>query len=431
MKPKKVLFFDSWKGGLVHFSRLVKPLRAFGIEPLLVHLGSWGNESKWRLSEDIDGLNVRDIRYYSRSNLRLLLQQESPDLVLFLSCSTYAHRALNRYCRALKIPTVLLMHGLVSQGYDDSSDNYPMVKPNYRAHFGHVFSKAFKMFTLTFPTYMRSLFLTQGSLQEWSDFFVSAFRLLLNPNSISYKPADTKTNFCFVYTDADKPYLMNYCGFDPKQMVVVGNPDLTRFGLTEETVTRVLHRRSTDHEKVMYIDTAFWNMGFFFKDVNEYVSHLSWTQRQLQKQGKTLLFKPHPVWHTKGFDLTCLHKFGIECVSENDFLTALEACCAAIVEPSSLALVPALLGLPLLLTHYGKLSLIQWGTFFTSYPRAIMLGDVEHMTSLLAQEQSHVDRARVLSWIKENIGPLPAEEMPSRVSGLLKQYMDAKRECYV
>ena len=51
-------------------------------------------------------------------------------------------------------------------------------------------------------------------------------------------------------------------------------------------------------------------------------------------------------------------------------------------------------------------------------PAAINLADLTSFSELLETESQRHDEARTLTWIKENSGPLPAEEMPSRVAGV-------------
>ena len=42
--PKKIIFFDSWTQGSDHFERLLPDFKKRGLEPFLLHLGSWGND---------------------------------------------------------------------------------------------------------------------------------------------------------------------------------------------------------------------------------------------------------------------------------------------------------------------------------------------------------------------------------------------------
>ena len=64
-KNKKILFIDSWTKGIHNFSPIATKLRDLGWESLLVHRGSWGHDQGRPLEENIDGVLVRDIKYYN------------------------------------------------------------------------------------------------------------------------------------------------------------------------------------------------------------------------------------------------------------------------------------------------------------------------------------------------------------------------------
>ena len=415
MKPYKVLFFDSWKGGLVHFTRLVASLAANNIEPLLVHLGSWGNEAQLVLEERIDGLKIRDIAYYENSNFDAIIEAEKPDLVLFLSCNTFAHRAVQRYCRKLGIPTILLMHGLTSLGYDAVAGENSCGKPTFIAYLKIVLSKLPKMIRFTLPCYMRALYQTKATTKEWFDFLKNIYFLLIDPMKAAYMTEDSKTDKCLVYTEADKGVLSEVYGFDPINLIEVGNPDLIRFHVGKEMIAASLEVLGDERPYVMYIDTAFALIGMFFHGPQGFIQHMLETKNALHKQGKKLFVKLHPMWRYKTKERLALEAIGIELVDNNDFVTALQKCCAVISEPSSLALLPALIGMPLFLARYGDLRGMNYGTFYTSYPRAMLLEDLNRFTAFLENEKIHLNHSVSRQWIEKNIGLLPAEEMPNRV----------------
>ena len=79
--------------GSHHNSWLVPAFSASNIELLLLHLGSWGEDTGRPKEEVIDGLLVRDISYYDRGSFDQMLEAEQPDLVLFLSTEIFLHQA--------------------------------------------------------------------------------------------------------------------------------------------------------------------------------------------------------------------------------------------------------------------------------------------------------------------------------------------------
>ena len=153
--PHKVLFFDSWKGGLRSFLRLIPAFHENDISARLIHLGSWGNEDVLIKDENIQGLSVRDISYYKNKNLLNILKEEKPDLVIFLSTHTFSHRAFIRYCQFLNIPTINLFHGYVRvQDVENVKGAY---KVKIGAYVLFVIKRLPKLIYKTIPTYLRSL----------------------------------------------------------------------------------------------------------------------------------------------------------------------------------------------------------------------------------------------------------------------------------
>ena len=101
-------------------------------------------------------------------------------------------------------------------------------------------------------------------------------------------------------------------------------------------------------------------------------------------------------------------------------LCGLQAAQACIVEPTTLALLPGLLGMPMFYANYGELSGLRYGPVLTSYPRGLPLRDIRGLASLLEQARSAFDPRQAREWIKRNAGPTPVEEMPERVAAVVQ-----------
>ena len=112
---------------------------------------------------------------------------------------------------------------------------------------------------------------------------------------------------------------------------------------------------------------------------------------------------------------------GIELVSNETFFPRLIACSACIAETTSLAIVPALIGMPLLVTKYGKLKSLSAGPLLTSYPRGYLLEDVSDVSNILRKDAQTTDMSKVNAWIDLNVGPLPIRKMPERVAGVVEE----------
>jgi hypothetical protein len=417
----KVLGFDNWTGGAHHFERLVPAFAQQGLELVLVHLGSWGNDPDRPARETIGRLSVRDISSYGSGSYADLLAEERPDAVLFFSTDTFAHRAFNRYCQQRGIPTVHLYHGIVGV---QAINRGTMYKLNYVAQFRWAASRLGKALRYVWPVYLRSLWETRAPLGHWWRFVQDIGRLSLG-RYIQRSAEDARTDRCGVYTDADRQHAIDKYGFRPEHVLAVGNPDLIQFGVPAAAIGSRVERSATKAVDVMYIDTGLVYTGWVFTSEQQFIDHLVATAAALQAQGRHLVFKPHPQHRRSGI-LPKLAAAGIEVCADADFMARLQQCAAAIVEPSSLSLVPALLGLPLFLASYGPLRDCPYGEVLYTDPRAAELRDLSEFTGML-DRLSAADPTATAEWIRRNAGPLPAEENPHRVAAIFEGLIAAPR----
>ena len=153
-----------------------------------------------------------------------------------------------------------------------------------------------------------------------------------------------------VYIDADVDYAIRTFGFAEEDVVTVGNPDLIRFGLSSDMLGSLLQAPSAARDYVMYVDTGFIAGGLVFKSEDAFVGHVVDTRNILAGEGKRLLFKPHPA-HTGTGVLSRLADAGVEICSNEDLVARLRQCCACIVEPSSIVMFLAVLGMPVFLAN--------------------------------------------------------------------------------
>lgn len=412
---RKVLGFDNWvKGGVAHFARLKPAFDRRGIDFKEVHLGSWGNEPGRPDEETISGLTVRDISYYKSNSLERLLDAERPDLVLFLSTQTFAHRALIRYCRHRGIPTMHLYHGLVTVQAEAGSKT---IEPRSYANF--VLSKVPKLVTRVFPCYIGSLLKTRASAADWKRFLSDARKLAVG--KIEPRASDdAKTDRCAVFAEPDVAHAMRTFGYAREDVSTVGNPDLLRFGLTTEILTRP--RDTREKGALMYINSALLVLGRVFAGPRGralFIQHLIEMDRALREQGYRLMFKPHPSADAALLDeIRGLTQITI--LDNTDMVGALQECDGCIVEATTLAMVPALMGLPLLLAKFGALSDLRYGPVLTGYPRSHMLADLRRTREIMTRAKEY-DEAALRKWLDDNAGPLPVESMPDRVVDIIER----------
>ena len=406
----KVLAFDSWTGGARHYQRLIPSLNNEGVSLQLVHLGSWGADKRKLKEEYIGELLVRDISYYDSNSFQNIIDQEKPSAVLFLSTDTFAHRAFNRRCQASGIPTIHLYHGLMSALAVDIAKPYDR---NMISYFWFVTTRIVKVFTKVWPSYMIALRSTQATRAEWSRFITDNIDLLFGRDRLD-SALDAKTDLCCIYAEGDRNHAVTRYGFDNHEVIAVGNPDIVQFGLSDDLIGSFLEIEKGERDSVMYIDTALVLRGATFLNQTEFIDHLISTKRVIAKAGKSLVVKLHPD-HFKSDTPDLLQEMGVDICPNDQFISRLQSSCAVIVEPSSAAIIPALMGMPLLLARYGKLSQQHFGKILREYPIGEYLDEVSDFKRQLDSLNFKRNEESVLIWINKNSGPLPAELMPDRV----------------
>ena len=411
---KLIIGFDSWTTGSHHYEKLVSAFEQKGYQLLLIHIGSWGHDKNRPKEEYIGKLKVRDISYYADQSFSAILIKEKPEAIIFLSTRAFAHQAFNRYANHLNIPTIHLAHGLV--GVQVISADDPAYKTNYRSLFSIWTRRIGKNVTKLMPCYMRALIDTKATTNDWFAFVKELYdKAFAKNNNNILAPLDAKTTIGLVYTRADIPFFRDGHHLDEKDIYIVGNPDLIRFNLQNEDFGIGLDQNSTDYKEIIYIDTALIQAGLVFHDEAEYIGHLANTHRQLAEQGYQMIVKLHPSHVNTGVP-AALTKLGIEICQNADFVSRLKKSTAAMVEPSSAAMIPALMGKPLLLVQYDKFFGQRFGAVLTSYPRGRFLKNIQDTKNTLEVEYRELNPAVFNDWLKENSGPLPADKMPERVA---------------
>jgi hypothetical protein len=415
---KKIIGFDSWTGGVSHFARLEPALKAKGFDLELIHLGSWGNDTKCPVEYQIENLIVRDIKYFNHNSLEKILETEKPVAVILLSTDTFAHRAFIRYCSQKNIPTLNLYHGLVELTHGDhKADVYSI---SYFSHVRYILSKLSKLFKYTFPCYFKALIKTKAKQKEWIRFFLDIFYMAKNDHFLRPAAPDAKTNCCAVYTQADAEHAIRFYGFSPEDIFIVGNPDLLKFNLNESFFCN-WKRPTAEDKKIMYIETGFSSAGLFFSSEQDFVNHLIDTSSALTANGFKMLLKLKPHAFNAELIKIKLKSSGIELIDNNNFISELMHCSACIVETTTLAMVPAMLGMPLLLAQYGRLKSLGFGSVLKAYPRSYFLYDLSNILSILEKDLQIPNGVKLFEWIYLNAGPLPPEKMPERVAEVIEK----------
>jgi hypothetical protein len=263
-------------------------------------------------------------------------------------------------------------------------------------------------------------------MQDWWWFPYVIWRQAMGQAYTGVAAPDASTTACCVYTQADISHAVERYGIPEDAVVAVGNPDLVRFRVSKEDLGVCLSSNWARSKEVMYIDTALIEAGAVFDSAYDFSRHLLNTKEVLARQGLELVVKLHPAHFRTGVP-ELLKQANVELCASEDFLARLKKCCACIVEPSSLALIPALLGMPLFLAQYGKLKEQRYGEVLTSYPNAKFLADLHVISNLLAAVEGLENIEDATRWIHLNAGPVPAEEMPDRVSEVMAALISGHR----
>lgn len=421
---KTIIAFDGWTEGASNFLRLYPDFLKKGYKLVLIHVGSWGHDTGRPKEELFGEMLVRDISFYSGKTFSKILDEEDPSCIVFLSTRAIAHRAFNRWAKFKRIPTCHLYHGLVRSVA--KSDLY--AGTNYLQHFKVLHARTIINVTKIIPIYLEALFKTRAGLDVWREFLISVLEKFLSKKlSSDNYIADTNTSIGCVYLESEKSHMIENYKIPADSVHVVGNPDLMKFGLKPADMGC---RCTADVGSgvIIYIDTALSKSGFVYSSDDDFVNHLISTNQSLKEQGFVLLVKLHPA-HYQSNVPERIKSVGIDLCEDRDFLPALKNATAAIVEPSSVALIPALIGLPLLLAQYQKLTEAPYGDMIVSYPRACYVRDINKVAKILRDERDGVKSEYVMSWISENSGPLPAEEMPKRVVHAIEQLINSDYKC--
>jgi hypothetical protein len=421
---KKVVGFDSWTGGAHYFQFLLPAFAARSTEFTLVHIGSWGNEPDCPKETKIDDLMARDVSFYGGDSFQKILDIEKPDAVILLSTGTFAHRAFIRYCKQRSIPTLNLYHGLVNVQFTNGEMYETTV--SRIAYVKYVLSRIGKMVRHTLPCYVQSLLKTKATYKDWVRFILDVFRLAIG--KLSTRAADdAKTDKCAVYTPADIEHAMRCYGFRKDDVLAVGNPDLLHFGLAQDMLGSWVPPSTGIDKSIMYIETGFASVGLYYSGAQGLADHLINTSRSLSAQGYKLLVKLKPNQTYTQSIAQSLNEAGIELITNERFLTKLFDCSACIVETTSLAIVPALVGMPLLLAKYEHLRPLTFGKVLTSYPRGYLLQDISDVSDILLKDERASDSGKLSEWIDLNVGPLPPEKMPERVVDIIDKMINDRQ----
>ncbi len=412
---KKILFFDSWKGGIRNFYRLNSELQKIKLNPLLIHLSSWEKDFLGEKEEIVNGLLARDISYYKGLSFSEIIDIEKPDIVLLLSVNTFAHWAFVRLCNNKNIPTIFLFCGLLSvqSGQVKNTSSFEL---NYVSFLKKIYTRIPRLLKYALPVYARALLETDASTLDWIYFFRMIFFSALKP-AVVKSLKNVRTTHCIIYAKSDMASALNLYGYKESEISIVGNPDFMQFDFDDYNHLEISGLQdSCDY--VIYIDTALLASGYYFKNLDQFLEHLLLLNEEIQRIGKKMVLKPHPDTINL-YDLSLLSSNGILIIGNDDLMHFLGKSYCVLTEPSTLSIVPCALGLPVLLVNFGKLKGIKFGSSLVTYPKSAVIDNISQINSVVIQLRNKNLYSELYEWRQFNVGPIPFSEMPQRVAQVI------------
>lgn len=418
-----ILGIDSWRGGIKYFLNLHPEFKQSGYKLVLLNFGSWGQDPGHPKYELIQGMEVYDIRFFKAKSFTTILNHFNPQAILFFSLNSILHQSVNIYAIRLKIPTFHVFHGIVSVQSIETENLY-------KISFSNAFltlSRAFwRNLTHVLPFFYKALFIAGYMRDSWDLPLQLIQRRVFFKNKLS--SPYTKTNLGFVYIAQDVDIMINAYGNKPSSVSVVGNLDLKVHSIKNTEVamlcTRSNPQSSSIRSNVIYLDTALYHEGIIFKTQSEYLDHLIATNDALRKQSLRLCIKLHPAWNASSLPLL-LFEHGVNVLDAFSTKTAILNAHSVLTEPTSLSILPAVLGAKVALASYGKLKTLQFGTLITSYPAAFHCHEISTYRDCI--DNMTINTSRQLQWIETNKGPWPPHLFAHRVTTTVHEYLTSSR----
>jgi hypothetical protein len=419
VRHQTILGIDSWRGGIKYFLNLHPDFKRLGYKLVLLNFGSWGQDPGNPKYEVIHGMDVYDISFFETKSFVEILKHFNPGAILFFSLSSILHQSVNIYAIRLKIPTIHVFHGIVSVQSIETENLYQISLSNAFLTLSRAF---WRNFTHVLPFFYKALYKAGYIRDSWNLPMQLIQRRVFFKNML-VSPY-TKTDLGFVYISQDVDIMINAYGNKPSSVSVVGNLDLKEHNINEAEVAMLCSsskpQSSSHRSNVIYLDTALYHEGIIFKMQSEYLDHLLATNDALRKQSLRLCIKLHPAWNASSLS-SLLLEHGVKVLDALSTKTAILNAHSVLTEPTSLSILPAVLGAKVALASYGKLHTLQFGTLITSYPAAIHCCEISTYRDFM--DNMRINTLHQLQWIETNKGPWPPHLFAHRVTTTVHEHL--------
>ncbi len=367
--------------------------------------------------KEIQGLLIKNISSYPSKNFLKILRIENPDLVIVLNMNILKLRSLNRFCKFLNIPIILLEHGVTSAGGLTNAKRFDarraLLKRYRRIIHGELLKEYF--------SYLRCLVDTRASYKDWFLFLIESLFKLIGRDVPS---EDWQYDGYCVFLESDKNKLLLQYQYliDKNKIHVVGNYDLNIFNLEP----KIFNSYNCDLKSnyILYIDSDSVERTFY-KNINMYLKYINNINDLIRQNGFKLYIKLHPNSLSKGLDNE-LEKLNITSLKNEDLMPFINKTKYVISEPSSLSTIVCLTGITILTPTLKPFNSKRYGLIIDKYPNRINFNSFDDLENIIQNNIHKSNKTKINNWIKEFAGPLPPSQFPNRVFKVIKNILASK-----
>ena len=410
---KKILAVDFDYSSAHRFLALLPVLSKNNIQMKLI----CDDKSFLEKEKIFDGLLIKNITSYPSRNFLNILKIENPDLIIVLNMNLLKIRSLNRCCKFLGIPIILLEHGVTSVGGLTNSKRFDARKALKKRYIRILKGELISYFF----SYISYFIYTKASLKSWFFLFLEVFLKLIGKD---FNTEDWNYSAYCVYLESDKKKLLLQLknSIDKNKIHVVGNYDLNLFNIDYESFNS--YKKEFKSNSILYIDSDCVERTFYDNE-NTYLEYIVKIRNIVNENGFKLFIKLHPNALKKKID-NKLSNLNIINISNEQFIPTLKVSKYVIGEPSSINVIACLTGAPILTPVLKPFNKKRYGIIMEKYPNRYDFSDFNELDYILKFGKDKSKKVEISNWIDKFAGPLPPSEYPNRVFKVIKKVLNTK-----
>ena len=372
------------------------------------------DKSFTKKEENIKGLLIKNISSYPSNNFLKILKLEKPDLVIVLNINLLKIRSLNRCCKFLKIPIIFLDHGVTSvagkTGAKRFDSNKFLIKRYKRIITGELIKEYF--------SYIKYLIYTKTSFKDYLLFLIESIFKLIGKDRFT---EDWIYSAYCVFLKSDKNKLVSQYKdlIDKNKIYIVGNYDLNLFKLIPENINS--YNINNKSRNILYFDSDCINRTFD-GNIQNYIKYILKIRDILKLNHFNLKIKLHPnsLNNKVKFELS---KLFIENIEKNNLINLLLKSKYVITEPTSIAAIACLTGIPIITPLIEPFNKKRYGKMIDEYPNRKYFSSFKDLDNILKNPIIYSDKIKINNWLDNYAGPLPPSEFPNRVLKVVKKFI--------